>query len=315
AEKSAQSLKSGKNVAIFLGNFAEQHFDASRLHHIAQRISEKLGAKLGFFGEAANSVGGYLVNALPGEKGMNAGEMIANPRKAYLLWNAEVDLDMANPAAALSAVEKADMVVAFSSFRHRAYEYADVMLPISPFTETSGTFVNTEGRVQSFMGVAAPRGETRPGWKVLRVLGNLLDLAGFDFDDSESVLKEIGISGFALNLDNSITGGPLSNAAIDGIQRVGHVPIYFSDGIARRSPALQAAALSAVPCACMNASLMKEIGVSEGEPVLVRQGDGEATLKAMLDDGLPDKCVRVACAHPETSSLGAMTGQISVERL
>ncbi len=132
----AQSLKSGKSVAILLGNLAEQHPEAARLHYLASRIAEKLGAKFGFLGEAANSVGGHLVKAIPGQGGMNAAEMIENPRKGYLLWNAEVELDMANSGAALAAMERAEMVVAFSPFRHRAYEYADVMLPIAPFTET-----------------------------------------------------------------------------------------------------------------------------------------------------------------------------------
>ncbi len=315
AEGIAQSLKSGKHVGIFLGNFAEQHHEAARLHFLASQIAEKLDAKIGFLGEAANSVGGHLVHALPGKGGMNAREMIENPRKAYLLWHAEAELDMADPAAALSAMEKADMVVACSSFRHRAYDYADVMLPISPFTETSGTFVNTEGRVQGFKGAVSPRGETRPGWKVLRVLGNILDIEGFGFEDSESVMKEIGLSGFAQGLDNGIENEPVALSALEGLERVGHVPIYFSDGLARRSESLQATRLAAAPCACMNAALLEKLGIREGEPVLVRQNEGEANLFAALDDTLADNCVRVASGHAQTSSLGAMSGPISVERL
>ncbi len=310
----AQSLKSGKSVAILLGNLAEQHPEAARLHYLASKIAEKTGAKFGFLGEAANSVGGHLVKALPGQGGMNAAEMVENPRKGYLLWNAEVELDMANPGAALAAMEKAEMVVAFSAFRHKAYEYADVMLPIAPFTETSGTFVNTEGRVQSFKGAVAPRGETRPGWKVLRVLGNLLDVGGFDYEDSESVMKEIGLSGFA-SCDNSIQNEPAALPIVDGLQRVGCVPIYFADGIARRAEALQKTALSNAPCAFMNAALMKKLGINEGEPVLLRQNDGEARANAALDNGLADNCVRVASSHPLTAELGAMFGPISVERL
>ncbi len=310
----AQSLKSGKSVAILLGNLAEQHPEAARLHYLASKIAEKTGAKFGFLGEAANSVGGHLVKALPGQGGMNAAEMVENPRKGYLLWNAEVELDMANPGAALAAMEKAEMVVAFSAFRHKAYEYADVMLPIAPFTETSGTFVNTEGRVQSFKGAVAPRGEARPGWKVLRVLGNLLDVGGFDYEDSESVMKEIGLSGFA-SCDNSIQNEPAALPIVDGLQRVGCVPIYFADGIARRAEALQKTALSNAPCAFMNAALMKKLGINEGEPVLLRQNDGEARVNAALDNGLADNCVRVASSHPLTAELGAMFGPISVERL
>jgi NADH-quinone oxidoreductase subunit G len=314
AKAIAQSLKSGKNVGIFLGNIAEQHYDASRLHVLASKIAEKCEGKLGFFGEAANSVGGHLVKAVPAAGGLNALGMIVSPRKGYLLWNCEPELDMMNPAAALEAMDKAEMVVVFSPYRHRAHDYADVLLPISPFTETSGTFVNTEGRVQSFKGAVAPRGESRPGWKVLRVLGNLLGIEGFDYEDTESVLKEIGLPEYA-QCDNSIDAEIESLGAQEGLQRIGHAPIYFADGLARRSESLQATRLSAVPCAFMNAKLLKKLGLEEGNPVLVKQGAGEARLNAALDDRLADDCVLVAAGHPETSALGALFGAISVERL
>ena len=314
AKAIAQSLKSGKNVGIFLGNIAEQHYDASRLHVLASKVAEKCEGKLGVLGEAANSVGGHLVKAVPAAGGLNALEMIESPRKGYLLWNCEPELDMMNPAAALEAMDKAEMVVAFSPYRHRAHDYADVLLPISPFTETSGTFVNTEGKVQSFKGAVAPRGESRPGWKVLRVLGNLLGIEGFDYEDTESVLKEIGLPEYA-QCDNSIDAEIESLGAQEGLQRIGHVPIYFADGLARRSESLQATRLSAVPCAFMNAKLLKKLGLEEGNPVLVKQGAGEARLNAALDDRLADDCVLVAAGHPETSALGALFGAISVERL
>ena len=309
----ARSLASGKHVAIFLGNLAEQHPDAARLHDLASRIADRLGAKFGFLGEAANSVGGYLAHAVPAGDGLNARQMLENPRRAYLLWNAEVDLDMNDPKAALAAMEQADMVVAFSAYRHKAYEYADVMLPIATFTETSGTFVNTEGLAQSFSGVVSPQGEARPGWKVLRVLGNLLDMSGFDYENSESIRDEIDLS--CASFDNSIEEEPSALVAAPGLQRVGYVPIYFSDAIARRSEALQKTALAAAPCAWMNAALMARLGVREGEPVLVRQGEGEARLNAALDAALADECVRVAAGHPLTANLGPMFGLITVERL
>src|SRR6185295_14951451 len=101
--------------------------------------------------------------------GMNALQMLAQPRKAYLLLHAEMDLDTVDPRAALAAMQSAELVVAMSPFSH-ALEYAQVLLPVAPFTETAGSFVNAEGRVQSFQGVVRPLGETRPAWKVLRVL-------------------------------------------------------------------------------------------------------------------------------------------------
>ena len=190
-----ESLGSGENKAILLGNFAQQHTQAAQIHGLAQALAEATGAKLGFLGETANSVGGYIANCLPSgaqspgalpqspgglpqpqgglpqpQGGLNARSMLEQPRKAYVLLNAEPELDCANPQAAIAAMRSAELVVALSAFDHRAREYANVMLPIAPFTETAGTFISTEGRVQGFHGCVRPAGEARPGWKVLRVL-------------------------------------------------------------------------------------------------------------------------------------------------
>ncbi|MEQ1674969.1 MAG: NADH-quinone oxidoreductase subunit NuoG, partial [Candidatus Nitrotoga sp.] len=199
AAKIAASLASGERVAILLGNFAQQHPQAAQLHSLAQQIATLCGGKFGFLGEAANSVGGYLAQAVPhlsaskassAKLGMNAATMLASPRKAYILLNVEADLDTHNPQQAMAAMRAADMVVALSAYKHNALDYADVLLPIAPFTETSGTFISTEGRVQSFKGVVQPLGEARPAWKILRVWGNLLEIPGFDQDSSEAVRDE-----------------------------------------------------------------------------------------------------------------------------
>ncbi len=309
----AKSLASGKNVGILLGNLATNHPDASAIHVLASKIAARLGAKFGFTGEAANSVGGYLANALPGKSGLDAASMLKDPRHAYLLWNAEVELDCNDPQAALAAMEKAEMVVAFTSFSHKACEYADVMLPIAPFTETSGTFVNAEGRAQSFAGAVSPLQDTRPGWKVLRVLGNMMGVAGFDYEDSKQVLDEIDLS--SSRLGNAPDGDCAAAEPVHGLQRVSHVPIYSADSLVRRAPSLQNAALAAAPTAAMNAKLLAKLGIEDGSPVLVRQGEGEVSIHARLDEGLSDDCVAIAAGHSMTSNLGPMFGQIIVERL
>ncbi|MGE5118258.1 MAG: NADH-quinone oxidoreductase subunit NuoG, partial [Betaproteobacteria bacterium] len=186
----AASLQGGQRKAVLLGNAAAQHPRAGELLALAAWIAEQTGARVGCFGEAANSVGAQLVGALPAAGGLNAAQMLARPLKAYLVFDAEPLYDAADPVAAQAALRGASMVVAFTSFRNAAVEGADVLLPIAPFTETSGTFVNAEGRVQSFHGVVRPRGETRPAWKVLRVLGNLLGLQGFAYETSEEVRAE-----------------------------------------------------------------------------------------------------------------------------
>ena len=189
------------------------------------------------------------------------------------------------------------------------------MLPIAPFTETAGTFVNAEGRMQSFNGVVKPLGEARPAWKVLRVLGNLLGLTGFDQDSSEQVRDEIAKPAeVAAKLDNRLNGVALQlAAATGGLQRIADVPIYFSDAVVRRAASLQQTRDAAAPRAWMNAALLARLGLKEGQAVKVRQGTGEADVNAALDDRLPRDCVRLAAAHAATRDLGPMSGELKVE--
>ncbi len=309
-----ESLKSGKNVAILLGNFAQQHPQAAQLHAIAQALADSIGAKLGFLGEAANSVGGYVADAA-GQ--VNAAAMLAAPRKAYMLLNAEVELDCHDPKSALAAMGKAQFVVALSAFRHGAVDYADVLLPISPFTETPGTFVNTEGTAQSFHATVKPLGESRPGWKVLRVLGGLLGFDGFGHESVEEVRTEC-LQGrdIATLLSNktSVAAGA-SAAASKAVQRVADVPAYFADGIVRRAESLQKTADAKPPRARMGAKLMAELGLASGDRVLVRMGAGEAQLQVAADERVADACVRIAAAHPSTAALGPMFGAVSIEKI
>jgi len=317
----AHSLAGGERIAVLLGNFAQQHPQAAQINMLAEQIAELCGAKFGFLGEAANSVGGYLAGCVPfadGAVGMNAAQLLATPRKAYILLNVEPELDMHDPQQAMAAMHAADMVVAMSAYKHQATDYADVLLPIAPFTETSGTFVNTEGRVQSFRGSVKPLGEARPAWKVLRVLGNLLDVSGFDYDNSESVRDEL-ISGLnvADKLGNSIKGVAPTMITTDsgqGLQRISDVPIYFADALVRRASSLQNTHDAAIPVLQMQSSELNKIGAHSGDEVVVHQGDASIKLLSLANDTLPSGTVRIAAGHPATSTLGAMFGTIMVER-
>ena len=323
AKKIAASLVSGseggKYTAILLGNFAQQHPQAATLNALAQQLAGLLGGKYGFLGEAANSVGGYVAKAVPDAAGLNAAAMLKDPRQAYVVVGAEPELDCADGAQALASFAKAAAVVVMTSFKSQAMlDYAAVLLPVSPFSETSGTFVNTEGRVQSFFAAAKPLGETRPAWKVLRVLGNLLALNGFEFNSSEDVRAEAlgGKPEFVSGLDNGTDGIALDlTAAAGGIERVSDVPIHFADPLVRRAPALQAAADSAAPAARMNAAMLKKFGLVAGDLAKVGAGGtATVTLRAQLDTGLPDGVVRVAAAHADTLALGPMFCVLSVEK-
>ncbi|MDP1651370.1 MAG: NADH-quinone oxidoreductase subunit NuoG [Rhodocyclaceae bacterium] len=318
AMRIASSLVSGSNAGILLGNFAQQHPQAATLQRLAQQLAALLGAKYGFLGEAANSVGGYVAKAFPQRDGLNAARLITEPLQAYLIVCAEPELDCANGAAALTALKQATSVIVMSPFKSRAaLDYADCLLPVSPFTETAGTFVNTEGRVQSFFAVAKPLGETRPGWKVLRVLGNLLDQAGFDYETSEQVRDEVlgGQPEFVSGLDNTAKAGSLNlSGEATGMQRIADVPIHFADPLVRRAPSLQATRDAAVPAVRMNAAALAKVGVADGGRVKVGSDGTAFEFAVQMDAGVPDGCVRIAAAHPSTIALDAMFGSLHVER-
>ena len=315
----AQSLVSGRNAGILLGNFAQQHPQAATLHRLAQQLAGMLGGKFGFLGEAANSVGGYVAKALPQKDGLNAARLVAEPRQAYLIVGAEPELDCAHGAQALATLKQAASVIVLSPFKSAAaLEYADALLPVAPFTETSGTFVNTEGRAQSFYAVTKPLGETRPAWKVLRVLGNLLELSGFDYESSEAVRDRVlsGKPEFVGGLDNAVKAGALDlTVNTTGLQRLADVPIHYADPVVRRAPSLEATRDGAVPKARMSAATLAKLGVADGAAVKVDAGGTAVHLVAKLDAGVPDQCVRVAAAHASTISLGPLFGSINVERI
>ncbi len=240
AKAIAASLLGGERKAILLGNAAAHHSNASSLLALANWIGAQTGATVGYLTEAANTLGAQLVNALPGSSGLNARQMLDGKLKAVILLNTEPEFDSAIGAKAKASLNSAQMVVTLSPFRANM-SFSDVLLPIAPFTETPGTFVNAEGCVQSFHAVVKPLGETRPAWKVLRVLANLLDLPGFNFESSQDVLRQIpGAESAqidAIRLDNKtqqdivMSGGDVSVPSV--------ASIYQLDGLVRRATSLQ----------------------------------------------------------------------------
>ncbi|EKU30740.1 MULTISPECIES: NADH-quinone oxidoreductase subunit NuoG [Alcaligenes] len=314
AQQIADSLVSGERVAILLGNMAVNSDQASVIAANANAIAQASGAKLGFLTAGGNTVGGYLANAVPGKGGLTAEQMLAQTLRAYLVLNVEPALDSDLGERAVETLKSATFSVALTSYRSAAEQWADVMLPVSPFTETSGTFVNAEGRVQSFKGAAAPVGDTRPAWKVLRVLGNLFQLDGFDDETSESVRDSVMAAGVESRLSNQINLAASVLPAASGLERVADVPIYRSDALVRRSAPLQETPASAAPTARMAAATMAQLGLADGDLVKVRSSQGEVSLPAQLDDTVALNSVRVATAFSETAALGSAFGQLTVER-
>ncbi|MCE2665924.1 MAG: NADH-quinone oxidoreductase subunit NuoG [Limnohabitans sp.] len=233
AQAIAKSLLGGDRKAILLGNAAAHHANASSLLSLAKWIADQTGATYGYLTEAANTVGAQWAKAEPQSGGLNASQMLAGGLKAALLLNTEPVEDSAAGAKAAAALAAMQMVVTLSPFKTNM-SFSDVLLPIAPFTETSGSFVNAEGRLQSFHAVVKPLAETRPAWKVLRVLANMLGLPQLAFETSQDVLKQI-----------SATPLNLSNACSSEVRLAGHVDapcvasIYQLDSLVRRAPSLQ----------------------------------------------------------------------------
>jgi NADH-quinone oxidoreductase subunit G len=248
----AQQLGDGSRRMILLGALAQRDPAFADLRLVAGALAELTGATLGYLPDGGNSVAACLAGVLPHRAlggraaqpaGLNVADMFAARLKSYiLLGGIEPSLDIAAPAA-LEALKAAEFVVALSPYG-TAKEFAHVILPVGTFAETSGTYVNLEGRWQSVPGAATPVGESRPAWKVLRVLGNLLNLPGFDYTSSDQITDEVrkqleAAPAFALKAAARTLQSKFALAAGEGgVSR--DVPIYSIDALVRRSSALQA---------------------------------------------------------------------------
>jgi NADH-quinone oxidoreductase subunit G len=269
AKAVAKSLMSGERKAILLGNAAAHHPKASTLLTLANWIGAQTGATVGFLTEAANTVGAQFVCAQPGKEGLNAAEMLDGRLKAVLLLNTEPVFDSAAGTNAPANLSKAEMVVSLSPFKANM-DFCDVVLPIAPFSETPGTFVNAEGRVQSFYAVVKPLAETRPAWKVLRVLANMLELPGFNYESSQDVLASVFKVDGAIpaQLDAKyLSNASNANRALADLAPAASEPavasIYQLDSLVRRAPSLQLTAdarlATVTPAAAAPQAVAKEL--------------------------------------------------------
>ena len=327
-QRIADSLLNGGRSAILLGNAALHHPAASTLLALSQWIGEHTGASVGYLGESANSVGAQLVRAQPIAGGLDAGQMLSgnqgHPLKAVFLLNVEPGLDVADPPSAHQALAAAEMVVSLSPFANVATEVADVLLPIAPFTETAGSFVNAEGRLQSFHGVVKPLGQTRPAWKVLRVLGISLGLDGFELDTAAAVLAD-ALGDTPADLSERVVkpsvnvptqGSALAQHAPGTFQRLASVPIYTSDAIVRRAPALQSTADAREPRIAIAASDWTALGLSAASRVRATCASGQSVELAVRQDAsLVPGCVHIPAGHPTTAKLGSAFGSVRIEKV
>jgi len=312
-------LLAAKQGNVLLGNSAVSSTMMPVLRVLAQFIAECTDTRFGIIPEA-NSAGAWLAGAVPHRgvaggqtltKGRNIRSMLSKPLKAYITLGIEPELDCLDGSRARTAMHAADFVVMLTTFKPcrdgtEAESYADVMLPITPFTETAGSYVNAEGRVQSFNGVATPYGDARPAWKVIRVLANLLGVDGFDQVTINDVRAELDFSEIdkSLALREWKVPEKTDGRAVEMI-RLADVPMYAVDSIVRRATALQATHDNPPPAARLNQAEADRLGVFNGTPVTVRMVEGSAELPVVIDSRIPDGCVLVSSGYAETATLGA----------
>ncbi len=318
----ARTLKEVPQATVLLGNGAMAHPAKAELRAIASLIAKLAEARIGMIGEGGNTAGAWLAGSVPhreaGAKpaavsGMDWRSMFESRLKGYLLLGIEPELDCIDSAAAATALESAEFVVAMTAFAGEGLKAnADVLLPITTFAETAGSYINAEGHWQHFGAALNPSGEARPAWKVLRVIGNLFDVTGFEYTTVEEVCAEMEglFSDVAMGsgtewLPETITALP------EGLLRIADVPIYAVDAMVRRAAPLQATRDANVAQIRVNAVTLAKAGLVDGGEARVRQSSHEVVLPVITDERLPDNAVMLPAGMAETAGLGV--GFSSVE--
>ncbi len=320
----ANTLKSAPQATVLLGKLATAHPARAELRAIAGHIARLSGARLGVLTEGGNSAGAWLAGCIPhreaaakptDQKGLDWRAMMQAELKGYVLLGVEPELDCIESALAMEAMSKAEFVVALTSFRGVGLmTNADVLLPVGTFLETAGSLVNTEGHWQKFEGCVTPPGEARPAWKVLRVLGNLLDLSGFEYNavtdiraEMESLFSDIPMDGVTPWVLDTITRLP------PGLIRVSDVPIYNVDPLVRRSAPLQATHdARASRRLHANARTLQNAGLADGEKATLLQDGGVVVVTVISDERLPDNAVYLPAGTKEMQGLGGSFGPVQM---
>ncbi|NKB76051.1 MAG: NADH-quinone oxidoreductase subunit G [Gammaproteobacteria bacterium] len=313
----ANQLCSKEQTMVTLGAIAQQHKDASVIRFIAQWICDITDARMVIL-PPANSVAGWVANCTPGEAGKNTVDMLAAKLKAYVLLGCEPELDHIDGQSAMNAMLAADFVLQISAFKSsNVMKYADVILPMAAFTEAAGTYVNCEGRVQKSSVAAPPKEESRPAWKILRVLGNFMEFSGFDQITLDDVTSEVSFENLSSpkgkTQENSDT--TIHYHHTRGLQRISDTPMYRAEATLRNAKALQKTADNPPPAAGLNAKMMEKYGFSDSDLTLVvtTNGEGNTVLPIRLDNRVPNDCVYISAGHLETAPLGADTS-VSLEK-
>lgn len=351
-QRIADALKKGERAAVLLGNMAVQHPAYAQLQYLANRLASATGSTLAMLPERGNTAGAWLAGVVPhrlaGGKpvignaasargatgrgstakgatgkgtasiGLNARQMLEQPRDRYLLVGAELEFDAASPAQAIKALAEASGVVSISAFLSDSLrEHADVVLPMATFTESYGTWVNAAGTWQSSNGLVAAAGEARPGWKILRVLADTLNIDGFAYDSPEAIGRELQAECASVELNNltEFSDCPGFTAPLGkGMLRAGETPIYATDPLVRRSQALQKTRDGSQAFATMAQAELSRLKIKDGDTVKLSQNGAAVQMTVRANDDIPQGCVWLPCGLPETSALGDLFAPIEVSK-
>jgi NADH-quinone oxidoreductase subunit G len=324
----AERLKTADGQgSVLLGVVAHSHPDFALLRRLAANISDQTGLALGFLPDGGNATGAWLAGAVPhrgpggavvSEPGLDAMGILSGNCKTLLLLGVEPEFDTANPALMQSALTASDQVIALASFRSPWLDaHADILLPIGSFGESGGTLVNLQGDRQGYSGVVNPPGETRPAWKVLRVLGNLADVEGFDYLGHDEVRDELLAAAGDISLSNAMPAGESLTRELEkpaGIQRIGGVAMYSVDALVRRATALQRTPDAWTGDARLSSKLAATLGLANGDSAMLQQAGRALSVTVRLDDRVPDDCVWLPAGVPGSENLAGGFGEVSLAK-
>ena len=322
----AKQLMDAEAATVILGNTAQMHPQFSALRVLAAAIANQTNSTFGYLTDGCNAAGAWLAGAVPHRgaggstddviAGKNLAELNKEKLAACLLLNIEPDTDAANAKALMATLNETDFVVSVSAYNSASVrQVADVMLPAASFMETSGTYVNAEGFWQSFKAVVEPKGGARPAWKILRVLGNLTGVDGFEYMSSEDVKKEVRSTCESIELSNAIAKAATVKikSAAKGLSCSSDVPMYATDAVVRRAASLQKTVDAQTMCVRLNSSEAERLGVNTATTVTVKQGDNSAALTLVIDESIPDSSAWIPSALEGNDQLGAAFSVVTIE--
>lgn len=321
----AKHLHAAEKATVLIGNQSMGQAELGDIRTLANIIAQHSNATLGYLSQGANSAGACLAGMLPHrgpagtqvEEGLNSQTMLGQTMGGMVLLQLEPEFDCADPGAALNRLKATDFVISLASFASETTKsYADVLLPVSAFTETSGTYVNVEGHWQSFAACVSPLDDARPAWKVLRVLGNLFKLDGFDYMSSEEVRDECQAMAANVVASSQSELRKLGESSQDNQQmmRIGYLPIYATDMLVRRAQPLQETSDAINIAIHINADTLSKTKLNGEAQGMVSQDGQKAAMPIIINENIPDQCIMVPAGVIGSEQLGNSYGPVDLSK-